>query len=97
MELISMLIKEFEFTFLILQFGAVLELLHWFVEDSSNRIPSNWKLHGTHHHWTWFCCSHAFSRMSGPFQWSNLNPVYEPAQIASQQILSWKYFLTFFG
>jgi len=33
MELISMLIKEFEFTFLILQFGAVLESLHWIVED----------------------------------------------------------------
>jgi len=31
MELLSMLIKEFEFSFLILQFGAVLELLHWIV------------------------------------------------------------------
>jgi hypothetical protein len=29
MALLSMLKKEFEFTFLILQFGAVLELLHW--------------------------------------------------------------------
>jgi len=28
--------------------------------------------------------------MSAPFQWSNLNPVCEPAQIASQQILRWK-------
>jgi hypothetical protein len=27
--------------------------------------------------------------MSAQFQWSNLNPVCEPAQIASQQILSW--------